>query len=396
MRVLSAAAAVGLTVLLAACGTRPLAAGTHPARPSGHATGCRADQQVPWMPWAGPGALTGVQFVSAHRGWVVGHGEIIATTDGGLHWTTQLKGDLGLASVDFVDGSHGWAVGARHLLVTTDGGSHWTALPEQCKAIRQVHFVSPKVGFAIAGGIDLSGAPSPLAPVRRGVLLTTSDGGRTWHRATAPADAQSVCFGTPKRGWLGADGALFRTIDGGRSWQPTSARVRSRNLSYPALMTVRCAGADSAWAQAIGPGGEMSQEPHVGFHAGPGGTAAIFAELYFQNPGSAPHAGSAGSYAGPFSAISPSVAAFIDWCVACGAGTAPWILAVQGGGTLRREGNVKDLNVATGASFVSQRQGWIVGAQIRFGPSGTSRMTWRVVSTSDGGRTWRVEYTEER
>jgi hypothetical protein len=397
MRVLSAAAAaIGLTILLAGCGTTPGPAGTHPARTSAHAGECRADQQGPAMPWAGPGALTGVQFVSSRRGWVVGLGEIIATTDGGRHWNTQLKGDLGLASVDFVDGSHGWAVGSRHLLVTTDGGSHWAALPEPCPEIRQVHFVSPQVGFAIAGGIDLFGTASPLAPLRRGVLLTTSDGGRTWHRATAPADAQSVCFGSPKKGWLGADGGLFRTADGGRTWQPTSARVRSRNLNYPALMTVQCAGADSAWAQAIGPGGEMSQEPHVGFHAGPRGTAAIFAEQYFQNPGSAPHANSSGSYAGPFSAISPAVAAFIDWCVACGAGTAPWELAVRGGATLRREGNVKGLNIATGASFVSQRQGWILGAQIRYGPSGASRMTWRVVSTSDGGRSWRVVYTEER
>ncbi len=392
MRVLSAAATVGLAVLLAGCGN----VNEPSSRTPPHAGGCRAEQQVPGMAWAGPGALTGVQFVSSQRGWVVGLSEILATSDGGRHWTIQLKGDLRLASVDFVDRSHGWAVGAQSLLVTTDGGSNWAALPEPCPAIRQVHFVSPEVGFAVAGGIGSFGAASPLAPLRRGVLLATGDGGRTWRRISAPADAQSVCFGTPRRGWLGAEGALFRTVDGGRSWQPTSARVRSRAPNYPALMTVQCAGADGAWALAIGPGAASSQEPHVGFHAGPRGTKAIFAEQYFQNPGSGPHAQSPGSYAGPFSAISPAVAAFIDWCAACGAGTAPWDLAVLRGTALRREGNVMGLNTATGASFVSQRQGWVTGEQIRSGPSGTARVTWRVVSTSDGGRTWHIVYTADR
>src|SRR5260370_7626859 len=78
MRVLSAAATVGLAVLLAGCGNA-----TEPwSRTVPHAVGCR-DQQVPGMAWAGPGALTGVQFVSPQRGWVVGLSEILATIDGG-------------------------------------------------------------------------------------------------------------------------------------------------------------------------------------------------------------------------------------------------------------------------------------------------------------------------
>src|SRR5260370_16797069 len=107
MRVLSAAATVGLAVLLAGCGNA-----TEPwSRTVPHAVGCR-DQQVPGMAWAGPGALTGVQFVSPQRGWVVGVDEILATIDGGRHWTVQLKGHLRLPPVPFLHPTPAWAVAA--------------------------------------------------------------------------------------------------------------------------------------------------------------------------------------------------------------------------------------------------------------------------------------------
>jgi photosystem II stability/assembly factor-like uncharacterized protein len=50
-----------------------------------------------------------VQFVSATRGWVVGRDTILATTDGGRHWTVQDSGPLDLTSVDFVSSEVGWA-----------------------------------------------------------------------------------------------------------------------------------------------------------------------------------------------------------------------------------------------------------------------------------------------
>jgi photosystem II stability/assembly factor-like uncharacterized protein len=320
-----------------------------------------------------------VQFVSAQRGWVVGSDKILATIDGGRRWTTQYRGNLGLSSIDFADERHGWAVGADALLATADSGAHWSALPEPCSPLRQVQFVTPLLGFAIAGGADLYGLAFPLAPLRRGVVLSTTDGGRTWRRLAAPDNAQSVCFDTADTGWLGAGGFLFRTFDGGRSWRAAGAGVRAHDPSYPALMTVRCAGTASAWALAIGPGAAMSQDPHVAFHAGPDGTTAIFAEQYFRNPGAIPRVSSPGSYAGPFSVISAEVAAFIDGCPACGNGTAPWDLATRGGAMLRREGNVGGLTIATGASFLTPRLGWVVGE------NGNS---WRIVSTGDGGRTW--------
>src|SRR5437762_2321681 len=64
------------------------------------------------------------------RGWAVGvNGSIVATEDGGGHWTPQTSstsnalGGVALAA----DGRRGWAVGDNGSIVATeDGGEHWT------------------------------------------------------------------------------------------------------------------------------------------------------------------------------------------------------------------------------------------------------------------------------
>jgi len=337
----------------------------------------------------GPGALTGVQFVSARQGWAAGAGQILATTDGGAHWTTQDRGALDLTSLDFISGAAGWAVGTGALLTTSDGGARWTALPRACPGIRAVHFVSPSVGVAVAGGtgITLYGGAAPQVG---GVVLATSDGGRSWRRLAAPADAQSVCLNDPAHGWLGADGRLYRTADDGRTWTLAAPGVRPFHPADPATMVVQCAG-DSAWALDIGPGAASSQMPHIGYHAGPAGTAAIFAEQYFPHPGASAPADSPGAYPGTLSALSAAAAVYIDYCPACGYGTAPWALATGNGASLAREGNVGDLNVPVAASFLTPAQGWVVGSV--FDQRNPSERTWRIVATSDGGRTWRTGYS---
>lgn len=337
-----------------------------------------------------PGTLTGMQFASATQGWAVGQDVILATSDGGAHWRVQLSGALNLTAVDFVNGQDGWAAGNTSLLATDDGGAHWTALPEPCPLIRSVHFISPSAGFAVAGGRD-DGGYSPAMPGAGGVVLTTSDAGRTWRTLAAPADAQSVCFSDPAHGWLGAGGRLYRTVDGGQRWSgPLTPAGVGTQRGYTAVMSVQCAGDGSAWALSIGPGAAMSQQPHVGYHAGAAGATAIFAEQYF--PGPNPPGRAPGSYSGPFSALGPSAAVFIDYCPACGPGTAPWDLATGSGATLTVKGNVGKINDPKAASFLSAQVGWVAGTAREFTSAGKSREQQRIVATTDGGRTWQLEY----
>ena len=343
------------------------------------------------------GTLTGLEFVSAAEGWAVGQDTILATTDGGAHWTAQLSGALNLTSVDFVSARDGWAVGTTSLLATTDGGAHWTALPEPCQTIRSVHFISPATGFAVAGGPGAGGA-DPELPTVGGVVLATGDGGRTWHAVKAPANAQSVCFSDSQHGWLGAGGLLYRTADGGAHWTALTSMAGQdgqAGTSDLADMSVECANGGTAWALRVGPGAAMSQDPHVGYHADASGATPIFAEQYFQASNGKPVANSPGSEAGPFSAVDSSTAAFIDWCPACGVGTAPWDIAGDSGARLAKEGNVGSITEPQAASFQSAQAGWVAGRYLVIPDtaSGTSKSQERIVATTDGGRTWHVEWT---
>ena len=322
--------------------------------------------------------------MSPQQGWAVGQRQILTTADGGRHWTVQDSGSLNLTSVDFISAQTGWAVGASSLLATTDGGAHWASLPDPC--LRSVHFVSADVGFAVADGT--APALGEMAPPSRGKALVTTDGGRTWQPLRTPAAAQSLCFDNARLGWLGAAGKLYRTADGGQSWTLATAGAGSPGPGA-ALMSVQCAGAGDVWALDIGPGVGMSQEAHIAFYGSASGATPLFAEQYFPHPGVSVTTESPGSYPGAISAISPTSAAFLDWCPACGPGTVPWGLVT--GTTLTREGTVSGLTQPQSASFLSPQLGWVAGTFTRF--KGTSSRSYqRIVSTDDGGRTWRVVY----
>ena len=78
-------------------------------------------------------------------------------------------------------------------------------------------------------------------PVSGGVVLATSDGGRSWHAVATPANAQTVCFSDPRHGWLGAGGLLYRTSDGGKDWTALTSMAGALGSGYPAEMSVECA-----------------------------------------------------------------------------------------------------------------------------------------------------------
>lgn len=404
------AAAVCAVLAVAGCGSavprhaRAAAPGDH-AQPSGRARQSSArpasrhcDSAIAHEYWSG--LLTGVQFVSPARGWAVGQDQILATADGGQRWTVQDRGSLNLTSVDFVNAEDGWAVGTGSLLATSDGGASWVPLREPCPLIRSVHFVSASDGFAVAGGGDLSG-PVPAVPVTGGVVLATTDGGRRWQALPAPANVQTVCFSGMRSGWLGADGHLYRSADGGREWALVTAGPRPVSpvqARHPPLMIVQCAGPGEAWAEDSGPGGEMNQEPYIGYHADDAGAVPLFAEQYFPHPGVRVSAEAPDGDAGPFSAISATAAAFTGSCGACGPGTVSWDLAAGAGATLIREGTISGLSMPTAASFASPRLGWVAGLYSHYNAR-EIRIDWqqqRIVVTGDGGRTWHVQYAGPR
>jgi photosystem II stability/assembly factor-like uncharacterized protein len=347
-----------------------------------------------------------VQFVSASTGWVVGSDRILRTTDSGRTWVVQYRTSPAgqLSMLDFVDASHGWVVGASTLLATSDGGTHWHALREPpCRLVQSVHFVSAKIGFAIEG----LGAPRGDIIFAGGILVRTADGGRHWQRLAAPEDAQSVCFSDAQRGWLGAAGSIYGTVDGGRTWTLAlhDPYTRGSPVNRAVTAAVQCANGGAGWAELIGPGAGMSQEAHIAYHTFGATWQPIFAEQYFPHPRVRVKANAPGSYVGPFSAISGSQAVFIDACPPCSSpqkapagyafqGTAPMDIAMQGGTVLLSRGIVARLGNPFGAAFLTANDGWVVGIQISYPASGSGpvRVDSRIMHTSDGGRTWQVQY----
>jgi photosystem II stability/assembly factor-like uncharacterized protein len=377
---LAAVALLGAGSLVGA-GTIPAAGVTgaglaSPARSTVAASACHRAPSPP-APQVSAGALVATQFVSATTGWVVGANRVLATTDGGAHWSRQRSAPgADYTEVDAINATHAWVVGRHQLIVTTNGGTRWRSLPEPCPVISSVHFVSPKRGFAIAGG----------------TLLRTGDAGRRWHAVIAPGRAQSVCFTSPQRGWLGAHGRIFRTVDGGRDWTlaVSTGPVAKHPRSQPDAI-VECSGPDTGWAEIVGPGVASNQEEHVGYYLSDSGSRPIFAEQYFGNPHVHVTRESPGAYYAAFSAVDAADAVFVDTCAPCGTGTSPVGIAENDGATVLRPGRVGHINFALGAAFVSTADGWAVGEVAHY-RKGTA--TWKIEHTADGGKHWATQYVE--
>ncbi len=116
--------------------------------------------------------LRSVKFLNVRLGWAVGDDEMIyATTDGGLSWMLQHQSEnssgAALSTVSFVDSMHGWAAGGSEniggvILQTTNGGRSWSRHVLSEWPILGLWFTDPKNGWAVGEG---------------GTILKTTSGG---------------------------------------------------------------------------------------------------------------------------------------------------------------------------------------------------------------------------
>lgn len=241
-------AAVALT--LVACGPAAVppvhpvgAAAVAPARPpvAGSTTRVQASGANVGV------AFSGVDFVNARTGWVIGQrcpaggaacqAFVLGTRDDGGTWNDTNLGSLLPQQVDFIDARTGWAVEASPcanvvpcssvLIATADGGASWQRRYSGSETLSSVQFLDAEHGWALGAeqvgcGADLCGAD----------LLRTDDGGRNWETASVVplTGVLGFDFLTPSRGWitgLACGGTKSRscqvgiesTQDGGGSWQ---------------------------------------------------------------------------------------------------------------------------------------------------------------------------------
>ena len=352
------------------------ATATGTAGATGTATACLNDEPIGTAPDTGNASpLSSVIFVDDTHGWVVGAGRIVATTDGGAHWTQQYQGSAQLQQVWFADAAHGWALGSRRLLTTSDSGDCWQELPMPSTPLREIEFLSPTEGWGIERAADQSSKNA-------GELVRTKDGGRTWQAVDAPETPQSVCFTDYQRGWLmGGSGVVYRSIDNGGTWTkaftPTSEALGGE---------LQCAGPRDVWVLALG-GGAAGHIGYWLYHGADGGDfVPVLCNTFFPDcPGDIGHSlPDLGSYPGPLSSVSAEKAVFFTYTPPLAKPSTSLVLVDNEGALVSKPSAViPGFAEQTSAAFRTEDHGWVAGR--------TFDNHWQIVTTTDGGKTWSTQ-----
>jgi photosystem II stability/assembly factor-like uncharacterized protein len=173
-------------------------------------------------------------FLNEQLGWIVGNfGRVFLTTDGGTSWQYQGRTNVfdNILSVRFLTPSQGIVVGRVEpsrgattgiILRTTDSGKTWIrASFADIASINAVTFINNTKGWAVGSG---------------GAILLTLDGGQTWMRQPSGTarDLLDVSFVDDNHGWIvgggGESAVIIRTTNGGATWTrqspPTDNQLR--------------------------------------------------------------------------------------------------------------------------------------------------------------------------
>ena len=162
-------------------------------------------------------------------GWALTGAGLSLTNDYGSTWRAATPADLAavdVRAVRFLDPQNGVLVSLagseRQAFVvwrTGDGGLTWTSsrlrVPSSVDAAAPVSLAAPDASHVFVS-LSLQQGLGRRGP---GVLLASSNEGRTWSRRLLPGSGP-IAFAAPARGWLApVGGGLYRTGNGGRTWR---------------------------------------------------------------------------------------------------------------------------------------------------------------------------------
>jgi photosystem II stability/assembly factor-like uncharacterized protein len=335
------------------------------------------DGGATWTSYAMPSmtsGLSGVDFITATTGWVVGREGIYHTTDGGKSWVLQKNASY-VNKVKFVDTNHGWAVAGSGtsgtIYRTSDGGTTWIS-DSFGKGASDVDFVDSSKGWIVEY-------------ISTGGIYATSNGGTTWGPQPTPANyLRSIAFGDANTGWaVGNFGKIVNTTNGGGSWAAQTSGVSAHLNAVAAL--------DASFAWIVGDGGKI-------LHTSNGGatwnrqnsdpiTSSGFSSVDFVSSTTGWVVGRSivqttdggTTWTVQVSGLTGGMGSDIDfvdslngWAVASGS----QILHTADGGTTWTNQNSNGASQLLGVSFINATTGWTVGC------GGAIRYT------ADGGTTW--------
>jgi photosystem II stability/assembly factor-like uncharacterized protein len=185
-----------------------------------------------------------------------GPSDLLATTDGGKTWQSQVRLGVSVFDIQFLDKATGWASGSKGTIYhTTNGGLTWD---------KQNSELEPNELFPLPGsegakmfkvsGISFPDAEHGYAAARAsaeeetGRVLATSNGGETWakQRIVADSGARDLFFLNADEGWILTDRGsyIYHTVDSNKSWLS-----EKKDLEFdPDLARLGAADAQHVWA----------------------------------------------------------------------------------------------------------------------------------------------------
>jgi photosystem II stability/assembly factor-like uncharacterized protein len=237
-------------------------------------------------------------FTDRYHGWTLTPTELLQTEDGGKTWRAKLGSEspkrtfyyltFASPSIAFVAGSQERNSAYTSLILrSSDGGESWQETPVNISPVQDIHlphglrsmsFCNSTVGWAagpnliartmdggqtweterseigeILFGIVCSSSERAWAVGQDGLILHTTDSGKTWSRQDSGTRDNLACVRFfDKDGWIvggmAGRGVLLRTHDGGACWQP-----QELNLSGP-LFDIHLNG-EQGWI--VGAGGTI-------------------------------------------------------------------------------------------------------------------------------------------
>lgn len=192
-----------------------------------------ATDEVGWR-LDGQGATPGVdESLAAGPGAQVAKpgSSVSATVDGGRTWRTILRVSTGVWGVDLVSPRVGYAVGVTGLYRTEDGGATWTSLREPTPhPLVWTQFTSADQGYGLT---------------TKGVMVTTTDGGRSWQLGALRRPGTAACFASARVGYVtDAAGDVLVTRDGARSWVVAKHGLGHIEQFYGPWADLSCSGPD--------------------------------------------------------------------------------------------------------------------------------------------------------